>query len=97
MPTRVILPNPRHDCPTHTVWRNATCRRHLPLTDDHDHAGASARPNHDEFCPPAIHSKRHDHTDGAAAGPTGDAHDAPYYAPNQQPYNATNQQHPGYF
>ncbi len=22
---------------------------------------------------------------------------APYYAPNQQPYNATNQQQPGYF
>jgi len=63
-PSSVILPCPGHDA------------IYVLCTHDHAHAGASARPRHDEFCRTAIPStKCRECADDAAASSAGDAHD----------------------
>ncbi len=74
-PTRCILPHPRYKCPTRIFWSNPTCRWHQPPADDHGHAGYLAWSNHDEFCWPAVPSKRQGRSNDAAADPAGNAHD----------------------
>jgi hypothetical protein len=74
-PTRCILPHPRYKSPTCVFWSNPTCRWHLPPADDHGHASYAAWSNHDEFCWPAVPSKRRGHSNDAAADPAGNAHD----------------------
>jgi hypothetical protein len=65
IPTSGILPC----CP----GQDAT---YVPCMHDHAHAGASARPRHDEFCWTTIPStKCRKHADDAAASSTGNAHD----------------------
>ncbi len=75
MPTRCILPHPRYKCPTRVFWSNPTCRWHLLPAEDHGHAGYSAWSNHDEFCWPAVPSKRWGCSNDAAANPAGNTHD----------------------
>ncbi len=64
-PSSVILPCPGHDA------------TYVPCTRDHDHAGAAARPRHDEFCRTATLSTkcRECADEDAAASSAGDAHD----------------------
>ena len=65
----VIVPYSRNDA---TWWW------HVPNAGNHAHAGAAARPWHDEFF--------------GQQYPPNCIMMAPYYAPNQQPYYAPNQQ-----
>jgi hypothetical protein len=66
-PTSVILPYPRHV---------ATWRWHVPCAGNHAHAGAAARPRHDDFFGTAVPStKCHKCADDAATSPAGDTHD----------------------
>jgi hypothetical protein len=74
-PPGAYYPTQGTNAPPAYFWSNPTCRWHLPPADDHGHASYSALSNHDEFCWPAVPSKRRGRSNNAAANPTGNAHD----------------------